>query len=87
MSDETVPAQGNTVQVDAHEIAELRARLAEYERANAPVVDESDDPEQYVHLSNGEVRTLKRSELPGYAGTNAHHGFLEGVKITDVYAV
>lgn len=86
MSGELVPGP-QTVEVDAHELADLHAKLAEYERANAPVVDENDDPEFHVHFANGERTTLKRSELPGYAGTNAHHGYHNGRLITGVYAI
>lgn len=56
--------------------SEIRKSLAGFGQEQTPVpLDE--DPEVYAHLANGDVVRLKTSELPGSAGTNAQHGFLE----------
>lgn len=36
----------------------------------------AEEEEFYVHLANGDVERVKRSELPGPAGTNAVYGYL-----------
>lgn len=41
---------------------------------NAPVAPE-EEREYWVHLANGDTVTLKDSDLPGHAGSNALHGF------------
>lgn len=46
--------------------------------ANAPVVEV--EREVFAHLADGEVVTVKASELPPSAGTNAPLGFLVSPK-------
>jgi|ERR1700760_390450 len=45
--------------------------------APKPVDETPEEPEHYVHLSNGEVVRAKQSDLPGPAGGQHPHGFWE----------
>jgi hypothetical protein len=66
--------------------SEVNARIARQAATNKNPAEEP-EPEREFHvlLANGKSHKLKESELPGYAGTNAPHGFIDGVVITSIH--
>lgn len=53
--------------------------------ATNPSTVEDPNAEVYAHKADGSVEKIKKSDLPGYAGTNAPFGFHNDVAITAIY--